>query len=261
MRSPLRYPGGKTRARSIIVPELLRQGCSTLISPFFGGGSVELAFLEQKKGSRVMGYDLYEPLVSFWSHLMTNPQGLSTLVKMHFPCERDTFYSLQSNLGEMSGIEQAAAFYVVNRCSFSGATNSGGMSPGHPRFTQSSIDRINQFRAKNLSVSCLDSIEMLEVLASESPEGKVIYLDPPYDLKNPRLYGDNGSTHVGFNHQRLCAAFRVLDGLGWNMIMSYSLTGSIVELYEGFDIRPASWSYCMRQGNSGEVLIKSRGWK
>ena len=33
-----------------------------------------------------------------------------------------------------------------------GFTISGGMSPGHPRFTKSSIDRLRNFNIKNIGV-------------------------------------------------------------------------------------------------------------
>ena len=43
-KSILRYPGGKTRATKLILPRLMAQQASRLISPFFGGGSIEFAW-------------------------------------------------------------------------------------------------------------------------------------------------------------------------------------------------------------------------
>ena len=44
--SPLAYPGGKSRAREIIVPILKRgaefMGTNKILSPFVGGGNIEL---------------------------------------------------------------------------------------------------------------------------------------------------------------------------------------------------------------------------
>tara|TARA_B100000085_G_scaffold188471_1_gene172398 strand:+ start:2759 stop:3565 length:807 start_codon:yes stop_codon:yes gene_type:complete len=260
MRSPLRYPGGKTRARSIIVPKLTRQRATRLISPFIGGGSVELAWLSANPHGVAECFDLYEPLAEFWRYLLIDPQGVATLAKMHMPCERDLFYKLQSKLGELQGIEKAAAFFVLNRCSFSGATNSGGMSPGHPRFTESSIDRVRNFRAPWLRVRRYDAFELLAELADESPDDKVVYLDPPYAIEGAALYGDNGSAHRGFNHQEFARLFHELSARGWRMLLSYNDCGSIRALYNTARIETASWSYGMRAGDSSEVLIYSETW-
>lgn len=256
-RSPLRYPGGKTRARSIIVPELLKQGARQLISPFIGGGSVELAWLNANPSGFAACYDAYAPLVEFWRHLLVNPQGVATLAQMHLPCSRELFYELQRKLDSLAGIEQAAAFYVLNRASFSGATNSGGMSPGHKRFTESSIDRVRGFRAPWLTVRHRDAFELLAGMLDESPDGKVVYLDPPYAIEGAALYGDKGSTHKGFNHELLAALFNELSLKGWRMVLSYNDCESVRALYNASRIEAAQWSYGMRQGASSEVLIYS----
>lgn len=261
MRSPLRYPGGKTRARSIIVPEIQRQNAKTLISPFIGGGSIELAWLEKNPGGAVEAYDLYEPLVSFWNHALTNPQGVASLSKMHMPCSKELFKELQKKIGELKGIEQAASFFVVNRCSFSGSTNSGGMSPGHIRFNDNAVMRLNDFKGNGLTVSHRDSLKVLEETLSRSPEGCAMYLDPPYDITGANLYGTKGNMHKGFDHERLAQLCSALDELGWKFIMSYNDSERIRGLYSNFSIRPATWSYSMRGGQASEILISSRNWK
>ncbi|WP_369409719.1 MULTISPECIES: DNA adenine methylase [unclassified Wolbachia] len=39
VKSPIRYPGGKSRAVSQIINEYIPRGLSTLCSPFIGGGA------------------------------------------------------------------------------------------------------------------------------------------------------------------------------------------------------------------------------
>ena len=85
---------------------------------------------------RVHGVDLYEPVVRFWQHALLMPELLSNRVEAEFPLSKERFYELQSALPSLKNLELATAFYVLNRASFSGATMSGGMSPGHKRFTQ-----------------------------------------------------------------------------------------------------------------------------
>jgi DNA adenine methylase len=74
LKSPLRYPGGKSRAVKHILPhfpEDIREVCS----PFLGGGSVELALAT--RGIQVYGYDVFEPLIWFWQALLQDPEGLA----------------------------------------------------------------------------------------------------------------------------------------------------------------------------------------
>ena len=64
MKTPLRYPGGKSRAVKHILPHI-PEDIDRLCSPFFGGGSVELAVAS--RGTEVRGYDKMKQLVWFWS--------------------------------------------------------------------------------------------------------------------------------------------------------------------------------------------------
>ena len=61
-KSPLRYPGGKTRAASNIL-QYIPKNTKTICSPFLGGGSLEL--MCANNGMMVKAYDGFEPLVVF----------------------------------------------------------------------------------------------------------------------------------------------------------------------------------------------------
>ena len=73
-KTPLRYPGGKSRAVETIMPYIRNLDCGELCSPFLGGGSIELKCAEE--GMVVHGYDLFQPLVWFWEALLSNPKKL-----------------------------------------------------------------------------------------------------------------------------------------------------------------------------------------
>jgi hypothetical protein len=68
--SPLRYPGGKTRACEIldnIINEHFNiTEFSNLISPFFGGGSFEF-YMQNKYGMYIYGNDKCHLLYNFWA--------------------------------------------------------------------------------------------------------------------------------------------------------------------------------------------------
>ncbi len=194
-RPLLRYPGGKSRAVKLIA-SLIPKNITELCSPFLGGGSVELYCAA--RGIKVTGYDVFQPLVEFWQHALNCPNSLANEVEKYYPLERETFYRLQKLQNNFStSFERAAIFYVLNRSSYSGSTLSGGMSPNHPRFTLSSINRLRNFYNPNIQVEGKDFKESIPL-----HKNTFLYLDPPYLIEN-HLYGRNGDAHKDFDHQSL----------------------------------------------------------
>ncbi len=218
-----------------------------MCSPFLGGGSVELDCAAD--GITVYGSDAFEPLINFWQHALHCPDKLANRVADHYPLSKQEFYSLQSEFGNLQDpLERAAAFYVLNRSSFSGTTLSGGMSPGHPRFTKSAIARLAEFGNPNLHVACLDYRAAL----AEHPE-TFLYLDPPY-WNGQRLYGRKGDMHDGFDHDEL--AWHLWRRSGW--VLSYNDCPEVRALYRGYRIVEPGWAYGMSgagRRRSREVLI------
>jgi DNA adenine methylase len=259
--SPLRYPGGKQRAIARILPYIPFE-VNELYSPFFGGGSVELAWAAQHQHGKVHGRDVFQPLVAFWNTLKKDPQGLHKAVIHEWTngMTKQRFYELQTMLrtGELGEFEQATAFFVINRSSFSGATLSGGMGSGD-RFTLSSIHKLLKVDLSNIQIQSSDVFDSLRRRTDRfAGSDKLIYLDPPYWLKVQRLYGDKGDTHDGFNHLRLKRLLDKLNAQGVQWLMSYNDCPEIRELYQDYKQVPKTWKYGMSKNKNGqEVLIFS----
>lgn len=247
-KSPLRYPGGKSRAVRHIV-DFFPPDLDTLVSPFFGGGSVELACAAQ--GIKVHGYDGFEPLVNFWQVAIEDAVSLARLVYEYHPLTRAKFYALQKRYFKLPDrVERAAAFFVLNRSSYSGTTLSGGMSPGHPRFTASAIERLSDLQVQNLSVKHADFKDSLKAHADD-----FLYLDPPY-ANGQRLYGTMGDMHEAFSHEDLAEILTKRNG--W--VLSYNDCDEVQNLYAGHHIVKPEWTYGMNNNRkaSSEVLILSK---
>lgn len=244
--SPLRYPGGKSRAVNIL-KKYIPLNTKEICSPFLGGASFELSCA--KEGLRVYGYDIFEPLIDFWQCLLDDKNSLVREVKKYYPLKKTAFYKLQSNhINLKTKIERAAGFFVLNRSSFSGSTLSGGMSPGHPRFTESSIERLLSFSIKNFTVEKADFEESI----SKHKE-TLLYLDPPYLIKSA-LYGRKGDAHKYFNHKGL---FEILRNRN-KWILSYNNCPEIIDMYKDYAIEYPIWKYGMSNDKSSrEILILS----
>ena len=246
-RSLLRYPGGKTRGIEIISAYFPRD-VKEICSPFFGGGSIELFFAA--KGVRIYGYDIFTPLVEFWQCLLKKADELADLVQSYYPLSKENFYDLQKKQTTfITKQERAAVFYVLNRSSFSGSTLSGGMSPDHPRFTQTSIDRLRNFYNPNVSVKQMHFKDSIALHKSA-----FLYLDPPYLIEST-LYGKKGDAHKDFNHTEL---FEILKKRR-NWILSYNDCTEIRKIYKGFKIVTPVWKYGMGNNkSSNEIIIFSK---
>ena len=245
-RSPLRYPGGKNRAVKSIY-SCIPSNETKLCSPFLGGASIELACSTKMQ---VCGADIFEPLIAFWRALLQNRELLASRVERYYPLSKTKFYNLQKRYIHLTDeVERAAAFFVLNRSSFSGTTLSGGMSPGHPRFTESAIARLRSFETVNFQVECADYRDVIP-----KHEDAFLYLDPPY-MNGQSLYGVKGNTHKGFDHRSLAELLHKRD----RWIMSYNDCQEIRELYKSNLILSIDWVYGMSKNKqSNEVLVLSR---
>jgi DNA adenine methylase len=264
--SPLRYPGGKTRAVKHILP-LIPKGLDELCSPFFGGGSIEIAYAKENPDCKVQGYDVFEPIVWFWKALLENPERLAEKAdklrvldadfilneKEVRGLPKEAFLSLRKELSETLGdnkfsFKNAAKVYAINRSSFSGATFSGGYSKraAYARFTDSSIKRIKDFKVPNLSVKLGDYKDSI----IRHPNA-FLYCDPPYKLDNEsnKLYGNKGDTHHNFDHEGLYELLKKRKG--W--VLSYNKCEWVLERYKDYNILDAEWAYGMTNAQSEKI--------
>ena len=203
IKTPLRYPGGKSKAIKFINP-IIPNDFAEFREPFVGGGS---AFIDAKQNINPKALykinDINCDLYCFWKSGKENCEELYRAVKSIKDTEKngkDLFARYRENKN-YSDFERAVRFFVMNRITFSGTVDSGGYSQQafEKRFTFSSIEKI-----KELS-ELLSGVEIYNKdysdLLFENGENVFIFLDPPYySQSKSRLYGDKGSLHMSFDH-------------------------------------------------------------
>jgi DNA adenine methylase len=247
-KSPLRYPGGKTRAIPILQKYLdtYYAGRTILLSPFFGGGSFELHCAS--KGMTVYGNDKFLPLYTFWKTAQEDSELLAERVKDQMPVSKEKFLELRSEI--LTSSEMARDYYIINRCSFSGATFCGGYSKqaAEGRLTASSLLTL---RSVDLSAVEFSNLDCNAFLAAHPPSADaVVYADPPYYISS-YIYGKDGDMHEGFDHAAFAASLR--KRADW--ILSYNDCPYIRTLYAGCRFFEESWSYGMNKSKKSSELI------
>lgn len=251
-KSPLRYPGGKTRAVKILTNAIDTHYPSrkTLLSPFLGGGSLELKL--QSSGYKVYANDLFTALYKFWIVTQNSKELLAHSVRSMMPVSKEKFYNLrQEILKTEDDIQIASMYFIINRCSFSGSTFCGGFSEdsSRTRLTESSIERILQTDMTNTIISNLDYKDFLR----QYPEttDTIVYADPPYYIST-YIYGRDGDLHHSFDHEEFAKEIKLRN----DWIVCYNDCEYIRNLYKDTKIESVCWSYGMNKTKkSSEILI------
>ena len=68
LKTPLRYPGGKSRAMKFL-GEYFPKNIESYVEPFLGGGSVALWVTQKYPNANIHVNDSYHPLYAFWHQL------------------------------------------------------------------------------------------------------------------------------------------------------------------------------------------------
>ncbi len=203
--SPLRYPGGKSRAIKQILP-LIPRDFSEFREPFVGGGSVFLSVKQHiKNNAQFIINDLNFDLYCFWKFAKEKNYDLYARIKNIKETEKmgRSLFNYYTSTEDYSDFEHAVRFFTLNRITFSGTVDSGGYSEKAftGRFTDSSVERIKSLETILSNVEIYNK-SYQDIIFADRKNG-FIFLDPPYYRQaKSRLYGKNGSLHTSFDHEQ-----------------------------------------------------------
>lgn len=254
IKSPLRYPGGKSRAIQRMI-SLLPKELEEYREPFVGGGSFFI-YLKQKYPSlKIWVNDLNPELYLFWRYTQADAEKLARevlKVKRRRKNGRRLFFELTTvDVKSLTGFERALRFFVLNRITFSGVVESGGYSQlaFESRFTESSIERLAQMGKimEGIKITQSDYRELLTTGGKEV----FTYLDPPYlTTTKSNLYGRKGILHKSFNHTRFALDIKKCKHT-W--LITYDDTSEIRENFIHANIYEWELQYGMNNYKQGKA--------
>ena len=262
LKTPLRYPGGKSRACTKMDPYFpdLRNYVE-FREPFLGGGSVAIHVSKKYPHLKITVNDLYEPLVNFWQQLQMFGEELQKKISDYKSTHsdpksaRELFTNSKEiiNAKEESSLDRAVAFYIVNKCSFSGLTESSSFSQqaSISNFSMRGIERLSEY-SDIISNWHINGYSYEYLMENNMHDGIFMYLDPPYDIKD-NLYGKKGSMHKHFDHDKFAED---CDKYDIPMMVSYNSDQLVKDRFKNWNAAEFDLTYTMR--SVGEYMREQK---
>ena len=262
-KTPLRYPGGKSRALSKLfqfIPNL--SNYTEYREPFLGGGSVAIEVSKRYPHLKIWVNDLYEPLYNFWRQIQNNGEEIKDKLieyKSLYPNPdkaRGLFVESKELVNDqtINSLDRAVRFYIVNKCSFSGLTENSSFSKqaSISNFSMNGIEKLTGYQ--EIITNWKFTNESYEQLLSDD-RSVFIYLDPPYEIKD-NLYGGKGGTmHKQFDHDEFAIQ---CDRYASSQLVSYNSDQIIRDRFDGWTAAEFAHTYTMRSVGSYNIDQASR---
>lgn len=245
---PLRYPGGKYYATSLLEPFWNISEHTEFREPFAGGATI---FFSKSKAKRNWLNDIDSELVTTYQ-VMSDPVKRGILINM-LSGEvatkerwREVFNFIPNN-----EIEIAYKYYYMNRTSFSGKM----VSPGWGYREKRSVppERWHEKlmpcgeKLENVRLTNLDFEDVIKADA-ETTGGKVLmFVDPPYYAPPKRKHYRNGFDIE--DHERLSS---ILKNTKHKFFLTYDNVQGVRDLYKWANINEVKFIYRVDNSNVQE---------
>lgn len=245
-RSPLRYPGGKSKIykniRNLI--ESREYADRIYVEPYAGGFGVGIALLEDGVIHNAIMNDLDPHIFHFWDAVLNETDALVDLIRNteitlnERERQRQIYYDSDSN-----PLLDAFATLFLNRVNYSGVLFAGPIGgnrqesayPLNCRFNKENIiARINlvaSFR-ENIQLFHEDACVLIPRIVDDHIHRYFFNIDPPYVLKGKSLYS---AYYTEAMHRNLEQVIREnLQDTPW--IVTYDNCELIHEIYGNYNI-------------------------
>ena len=261
LKTPLRYPGGKSKAIKTLsqwYPKII----SEYREPFIGGGSIAIDVTKSNPDIPVWINDLYVPLYNFWMQLRDRGEELSERVteeKQNTLDEGDRdrvtesakelFNKYKEEIDTYDDFEKAVAFFIMNKCSYSGLTENSTFSPtaSNSNFSLVGAEKLKDY-SKLIQHWKITNIDYSEVMNVDGSDDTFVFLDPPYDIKD-FLYGKNRELQKSFDHNLFAENVYKCKH---NFMITYNVNHRLLQMYATYELNFWNLRYSMaHRGEKG----------
>jgi len=256
LRSPLRYPGGKTRVAKLLC-SYLPAHCEYR-EVFLGGGAI---FFYKRKAESNWINDLHPGLCALWVALRDHYEEFAELCRKQGPRgTREKFeeWAAKTELMRATGdeclVERAVQYYYINRTVWGGRVVYDPARKSRLYFSnpqgwsrlEAKLRHLRQCSQKlqGIKITC----QSFEACLVDGGSDTLLYADPPYyrdslDSPTSRLY------EIDFPIQQHRKLRDQLEAFPGKVMVSYDDRPEVRELYEAgkrWRIYELAWKYCGR---------------
>jgi len=260
LKTPLRYPGGKSRAVKQLY-NWLPSGVEEFREPFLGGGSMALYFSQKHPDVPIWVNDKYFYLYNFWIQLQENGDALSDVCyavkNEHSTVDsaKELFQRSKEEISKADPFRQAVLFWVLNKCSYSGLTENSSFSESASKqnFSLRGAANLKKYKdiIQNWEITNFDYTEVMH----DDGDDVFVFLDPPYKIGS-YLYGTNAEMHKNFNHVKFGEECRKCSH---QWMVTYNVDDEIEQMFADYHQQYFSITYGMkhRENNKKSELLIS----
>jgi DNA adenine methylase len=256
----LRWAGSKRQ----LVPTLRnfwRPTFRRYVEPFAGSACLFFAI----RPSKALLGDVNSDLIATYREVKYRHARLLTLLE-RFHNDRKTYMRMRSrSLNTMSPAMRAARFIYLNRFCFNGLyrTNTRGefnVPYGGLRSGRLPSNSIFQSCSRTLESAKLIRGDFEKIISRTEP-GDFVYMDPPFAVRNRRVFNEYNATSFSFEDlKRLRACMDNLAFRKIKFVVSYAQSEEAELLIKGFDhvtvaVRRNISGFAASRRRSKEVLV------
>jgi DNA adenine methylase len=253
IKPPIKWVGGKRQFLPKIAQYFEQSGATTLIEPFFGGGSVTLGLRPQ----RAIANDLNPHLINFWEHCKSRGMGSYPWQfryensAQRFEKARKYFNASLLNEKDRKTVVAAMAFYYLLKTCHGGVcrfNQSGEFNTPYGKYPTVNFAYDWETLADALRSVEIHQGDWFEFLTTKvnSFDNAMVFADPPYhqtfDYSSGFDWGD----------QVILANY--LGGLDCPVIATNSWCDDIVDLYVAKGFRPEKVLRTAGHGQAWEMF-------
>lgn len=234
----LRWAGSKRRTLGRLTP-LWNAKYRRYIEPFAGSASLFFAL----SPSKALLSDTNRHLIRSYRAIQSSPAKVYQLYSS-FDRSREYYYEMRRTaLTTDDDVLLAARFLYLNRNCFNGLfrTNKAGEFnvPHSASRVPGQLDEATFLAsAKLLKRASLASDDFEPLLRRRARAGDFVYLDPPYAVKNERIFTQYGPDNFGIDDlARLGRLLATLDARGVDFVVSYADCEEAREFFGGWKLQ------------------------
>lgn len=273
IRSPLRYPGGKSAFYPYFSALMEQNGLKSrrYFEPFAGGSGVALGLLSLNTASEAILNDADYHIYCFWTSVLNENerfleriQNVALSIKEWYK-QRKIYYKPE----KYSIFEIGFSTFYLNRCNRSGILAKAGPIGGYKqkgewrldaRFNKDDlmtrIEDVGKLKDR-LFIENMDAIVFLKkcLPRGQGRENVFVYIDPPYVSAGDRLYLNYYSDN---DHRKLAGYLLKQTNLNW--VVTYDDTLLIRGLYSSCQRWLFYLRYSLQSKQKGRELLITPDW-